>query len=401
MIHINLKEVDKINYIIGSNKILVAPVEPYHETNLNFIDDLSKALRKRKDIREYPDVMALAFWCRKSNIHKKSKKFKNNNFKIGLGLVFHISPSNVPVNFAFSFLFGLLAGNSNIVRVPSKSFPQTKIICDEINKLLDDHKYKHIAESNSFIDYERSEDISGLISAQSDARVIWGGDETVSNLKNLKSKTRCIDIAFADRYSFSIISTDAVISAQSKELNLLIEGFFNDTYLMDQNACSSPHLIIWLGDNATKAKNIFWNSLHKFLLKKYQIESVIAIDKYSALCGNSIEIEEIKSFKNYGNLIYTIQLEKLIKDIDNYPGKFGYFFEHETKGFGDIADIVNSKYQTITYYGINKTEIIDLIFKESLQGIDRIVPIGQALDMDIIWDGYDVIGNLSRIIDVR
>jgi len=27
--------------------------------------------------------------------------------------------------------------------------------------------------------------------------------------------------------------------------------------------------------------------------------------------------------------------------------------------------------------------------------------VGRALDMDTIWDGYDVIGYLSRIIDIH
>ena len=33
-----------------------------------------------------------------------------------------------------------------------------------------------------------------------------------------------------------------------------------------------------------------------------------------------------------------------------------------------------------------------------LRGIDRVVPVGRALDMDIVWDGYDLIGSLSRLI---
>ena len=35
-------------------------------------------------------------------------------------MIFHITPSNIPTNFAYSFIFGLLTGNSNIVKVPTK-----------------------------------------------------------------------------------------------------------------------------------------------------------------------------------------------------------------------------------------------------------------------------------------
>ena len=41
------------------------------------------------------------------------------------------------------------------------------------------------------------------------------------------------------------------------------------------------------------------------------------------------------------------------------------------------------------------------IFDNKIDGIDRIVPIGQALDIDFYWDGYDINKILSRIVDVR
>ena len=34
-------------------------------------------------------------------------------------------------------------------------------------------------------------------------------------------------------------------------------------------------------------------------------------------------------------------------------------------------------------------------------GIDRIVPIGQALNINLIWDGYDLSKILTREIEIR
>lgn len=31
-------------------------------------------------------------------------------------------------------------------------------------------------------------------------------------------------------------------------------------------------------------------------------------------------------------------------------------------------------------------------------GVDRVVPVGQAMDMSILWDGMNMIESLSRII---
>ena len=117
-----------VDYLIGSCNICNLPMQPCSSNILDFISKLSEILRNDTLARTWPDVMSLAFWCRKSNILRISKDVMHKEMRLGRGLTFHIAPSNIPVNFAFSFLFSLLAGNANIVRVPTKSFPQIDII---------------------------------------------------------------------------------------------------------------------------------------------------------------------------------------------------------------------------------------------------------------------------------
>jgi hypothetical protein len=35
---------------------------------------------------------------------------------------------------------------------------------------------------------------------------------------------------------------------------------------------------------------------------------------------------------------------------------------------------------------------------QNLRGIDRVVPVGRAIDMGLVWDGYDIVTSLSREI---
>ena len=187
-----------------------------------------------------------------------------------------------------------------------------------------------------------------------------------------------------------MIDASSVIKLNEAELGRLSERVYNDTYLMDQNACSSPHLIIWQGAEKEFAKEIFWNAVYHKVSMKYQLEAGSAVEKYTLLCKNAIDLNNIKSFKKYRNYLYRIEINDLIYDIDKYRGKFGHFFEY-----------VNNKYQTMTYFGINKLVLKDLGLENSLLGIDRIVPIGQAMDMGVIWDGYDVVRSLSRVLEVK
>ena len=116
-----------INYVVGNRHIITKPLVPYDDIICEFLHRLSLNILKNKIAKKYPDIITFSYWCRKSNINKLKKEFKDGKLRLGLGLVFHIAPSNVPINFAYTFVFGLLAGNSNIVRLPSNQFPQIKI----------------------------------------------------------------------------------------------------------------------------------------------------------------------------------------------------------------------------------------------------------------------------------
>jgi len=396
-----MNQYDNVTFLVGDKIVATHPFSPYDELLCEFLNDLSTELRSYKESLIYPDIMAFAFWCRKANIAKLKKNFINKELRLGLGVVFHIAPSNVPVNFAFSFVFGLLSGNANIVRVPSKPFPQIDIICSAISRLVASDKYIEIKAMNSFVRYEQNDKITGAFSANCNARIIWGGDLTIRNIRKLAVQERCIDIAFSDRYSLCVIDAPSIIKLDEADLIRLSERFYNDTYLMDQNACSSPHLIVWQGGENAKAKERFWKAVYHTAVEKYQLAAVSSVDKYTMLCQNAIEFKNIDSFKKHGNYVYRIGLDRVPDDIDSLRGKFGYFFEYDADDINSIAHIINTKYQTLTYYGVNKSELVNFVIKNRLSGIDRIVPVGNALDMDVIWDGYDIVRSLSRIIEVK
>ena len=62
---------------------------------------------------------------------------------------------------------------------------------------------------------------------------------------------------------------------------------------------------------------------------------------------------------------------------------------------------INERCQTITYFGIKKKILTSLINNHDIVGINRVIPVGQAIDMDLIWDGKNLINELSRIIEVK
>ena len=59
--------------------------------------------------------------------------------------------------------------------------------------------------------------------------------------------------------------TDEIMKLDKKQTNVLSLKFFNDTFLVDQNACSSPHVVFWLGKKNDDAKKTFQKPLQKHL----------------------------------------------------------------------------------------------------------------------------------------
>ena len=387
-----------VEFLMGSFDIDRHPFGVYSDDACDLLSNIEVSIRKDREARLYPDVVSVGYWCRKANIKKKKEQFSNHVLRLGRGLCFHITPGNIPVNFFFSFLFSLLAGNANIVRVPSKDFPQIKILLRILKECL--KEFPEIEKRVAFVRYPRNTEITAKFSEIADVRVIWGGDRTVASIRELPSKPRCIDISFADRFSVSVIDSDCVLNSDDPVLERLINGFYNDTYLMDQNACSSPRLIFWTG-NEEKGVERFWTALYEKAKKSYPLQASVAVDKYTRLCQDLIDRDDILNQKSFGNLLNIVSLKDVPGDTKSCEGFGGYFYQTNITDFDQVVKVADERLQTITYFGIDPQKLAQTLIKYNCFGCDRIVPIGQAMDIDVMWDGFDLIGTMSRRIDIK
>ncbi len=393
----------KINYLVGKKISLERIVKPFSVEVINFLNDFSRKINLRKDSKDFPDIKGLAFFCRKQNILNFKKKYYNpKRIRFGLGLVFHVTPSNIPTNFMYSLIFGLISGNANIVKVPSRKFQEIKIICEEIQYLLRKKKHSKIKKMIKIIRYDSKENqITNNISAISDARLIWGGDETIKEIRKVETKARTIDVPFADRYSICMINSDKLLKLPNYKFKIFIKNFYNDTYEVDQNACSSPHIILWQGNKKIDAKKKFWKNLNLLVERNYNPPVISSVDNYCRLSKELIQNNNLASFKVFSKSLYVIKLKKINSDLFVKKSKWGFFYELDIKKLQNIKFITKKKLQTITYFGYSKKFLEKFFSENNFNGIDRIVPIGQALNINLVWDGYDLTTKLTREIEIR
>lgn len=399
-------DLSAVTVLCGSAELIpYKPLAPFAPAVLDFLADVGSDLMKEPEARSYPDVITFGFFCRKANLSNLTKDYEGKlEGRVGRGLAFHIAPSNVPVNFAYTLTAGLLAGNACVVKASSKDFHQTRIICNSFKRVLANHKT--LKQYINVVMYERDrQDITEYYSSVCNVRVIWGGDRTIESVKSAPLPPRGIDIAFADRYSIAVVKADAVLSTASddtdgKKIKTLAQDFYNDTYLYDQNACSSPRLMYWLGnkETVTEAKAIFWKAVYENIKDRYKVEPVIAVNKLTALDRTAIAIEGSKAEQTCDNKIVRIDIPCLVKEIPDLREAGGFFHEYTDTSLEALSDIVTEKYQTLAYFGCNREDLRAFVISHGLHGIDRIVPFGHTADFGLLWDGYDLILTMSRII---
>ena len=397
------KEVD---YLVGNptefntHKVYA----PFNDIILELFSELSRSILSNSDAKRYPDVITFGYWCRTSNLNKMKSAYTNLSNRKGLGTVFHIAPSNVPVNFAFSLAFSLLSGNVSIVRVPSKDFEQVSIIARLINALLSEEKYTELRRNIYLVRYAQNDAITTTFSSVCNARIVWGSDDTVQKVKSIKLPSRSIDIPFSERYSMAVLGAEEIVNANETQLKRLVEGFYNDTYLMDQNACSSPQLVYWYANDINllqKAKDIFWSALKQKVESDYDLAAKSSVDKLTWMCLDLVDREYVSKVNTDSNFIYRLEIESIPENVNELKGKYGYFYERTISNLNDINIGIDNSVQTLTYFGIDKNNLFDVVYNSNNLGIDRIVPVGSALEIGIIWDGYDMIYTLTRIIDLK
>lgn len=376
------------------------PDVPFSDSVIETLGALSASLLKDRASRLYPDVTTFAFFCRKANLLKLKRQYTDASIRLGRGIVFHIAPSNVPINFGYSLVAGLLAGNYNIVRVSSKEFPQVDMIVRHLYRLQqeNDDIYQAVLNRIALVRYDHESKAGDYFSSVCQVRVIWGGDGTIAQLRKSELPSRSFDVTFADRYSFAVLNADELVN--ETHMGRIAEGFYNDTYLFDQNACSAPHLIVWLGseENRKKAKEMFWSAVYEEVKKKrYSFQPVMAVDKLTAFYRQS-QAMEITKVGGEDNLLVRSQLGELCASIDDYRCSCGYFSEYDASNLNEIVPIIKYKYQTMASYGVAKTVLQDFVLTNHLIGIDRIVPLGETTSFSLTWDGYDLIRTLSRCV---
>ncbi|WP_432849150.1 acyl-CoA reductase [Amycolatopsis sp. CA-161197] len=374
---------------------------------VEFVTKFARKLLAPALARRYPELASLGFFLRKGELAKALSTLETtgDSLRFPRGLVFHVPPANVDTIFVYSWALSALAGNSNVVRVSSRSAGAAEAVLEALNAALDDVSPESAAiirATQRMVTYDRSDEVSGALSLAADLRVIWGGDGSVAALRKYPLAPHARDLTFPDRSSFAVASVRGWQEATPEQRRGAAEGFYNDSYWFDQAACSSPRAVFWVGDAAgAKAAGEEFRTLLASVLeaKQHVTEPAMAVQKRVSAYGAAVD-GLVSAISFDGNSLATLELADATVMPREWLGA-GTFANAHLASLGELVPLVLRKDQTVAQFGFTRDELVKFVTELAGRGVDRVVPFGSALTFAGVWDGYDLLAEFSRLVTVQ
>ena len=210
-----LETLQKTNSLT-TDKVIRACDIVYQKMMQGEFDDILFPLLKISDI-SYEKFQSMARLFSKKELEYKckielgSKSYELEALKNGikrkrcpLGIIFHIAAGNVDGLPAYSVIEGLLAGNINILKLPTGDNGVSVKLLSELIKCepdLKDYIYVFDVPSTDTNSLEKFADIA-------DAVVVWGGDDAVAAARKIADvKTKIIN--WGHKLSFAYVTENA------------------------------------------------------------------------------------------------------------------------------------------------------------------------------------------------
>lgn len=365
-----------------------------------FFGTLSDRILSDPACRKQPDVYAFGFWCRPGHVQGLLRP--GDGSRQGKGTILHIAPSNMPVMFGYSWAAALLAGNGNIVRIPSKTHPETELLCRKVKEVFELPEFREFHQSNALIRFDRNDRILEGLTDLCQGRMLWGSTAVTEHLSRIRGTGSGYpaDLLFPGKYSISLLDAERMNRLSREALEQYAIRFCGDTYPADQNACSSPKLLLWKTGNLSagetdRLRRTWWKLVCRYA-SDYPMDAGKMMEKYRELCLAYLRETGLKPVKRRSRQVWTVEVRELPERISRLEGKLGLFFEARIQRTEELFPFLTGEIQTVTVAEIDGETLWKQIRAAGCAGVDRVVPMGEALQFSLYWDRKDLLRLLSE-----
>lgn len=366
---------------------------------MNLVATVSTKILKDPASRSSPGVTHFAYWTRRSALKAMAADAAARRPPRCLarprGLIFHLPPQNVETVFLYSWMIAYLAGNANVTRLPTT-------LGADMQRLLGLFQAELAVAGDAsqwFVRYPVSQEINRAVSAVCDGRLVWGGDAKVAAFSSLPLRHGGKSIWFGDRRSMAIVSGEALAGLDEAGLGDLAGRLHNDIFVFDQMACASPQRLFVVVPGAAHRAAV------AALMTRLSEEAIArgtgpatghVIHKMVSSMAEAAE-GRATAVSRHSNALTTVIADG---GYDGPQVGGGYLQVAYVDDLSDVTRYVMENTQTAVHFGFDPDQIAAFASALPPFGLSRLAPIGQALDFDAIWDGYDLVSELSQLTRV-
>ena len=378
---------------------------PFAPERIETLSRLSAALLADPLLRQDPASVSVAYWLRRAQLlrlaeeHARRLAIEPDVLRVPVGRVLHLAPSNVDTLFVYSWALAFLCGNSSVVRVSQDYGQVVAALLRVVTELA--REDAELRESNRFVTYAHDDEITTALSAWCAHRVIWGGDAAVATIRPLALPSHASERVFGSKYSFAVLDAGRYRDAGVEERSRLASGFFNDLFWFDQMACSSPQVVFWIGTQeiADAAARAFEQALDgEVTRRRFQPTVASAVHRRTFAFGMAATAD-VRVVLDHPGFVGVHVRDRAALDKETCGG--GLLRHVAVAGLEDVLPFVDEGDQTLTHWGLEREALHRLARNAGARGLDRLVPIGEALAFDVVWDGYHLIDDMLRRVRVR
>jgi hypothetical protein len=366
---------------------------------------LSAALLADPVLRQDPASVSVAYWLRRAQIarlaeeHARRAAGEPDVTRVPVGRVLHLAPANVDTLFIYSWALAYLCGNASVVRLSQEQ----GIIVTALLRVIESVAMEdpELRSANRFVTYGHDDEITTALSEWCAHRVIWGGDETVAAIRRLPLPPHASERVFGSKYSFAVIDAARYNAASDEQRSQVASGFFNDLFWFDQMACSSPHVVFWIGpaEAGDPAAHTFEDALQAEVERrrfKTTVSSAVHRRGYAFGLAATADVRVVLDHPGFVG-VHLRDSAALDKEICG-----GGLVRHVSlAALTDVLGFIDEADQTLTHWGVDGKTLRDFAAEAGARGLDRVVPIGEALAFDVVWDGFHLIDDMLRRVRVR
>ena len=240
------------------------------------------------------------------------------------------------------------------------------------------------------------------LSNKAEAIVIWGGNNTIDNVISKLSNKKIKTVCFPNRSSFSAINLDWLNSIDDTQEDNGKKLFAKDLFSFGQRACSSPRVLFAAGTLDVKKEKELVRFLEYVSNEGIRMNAkgvkardcFINAERFAMKYGKP---NMVHSKNLYCPLFESIKEEIQISELYQ-AGCDGCLPIISSENWEDLCKCAQNDSQTLVLIGMADNQREDIYKWTKRTSITRYAKPGTALNIDIIWDGYDIVEELTRKI---